>query len=194
MSDYSPLWNIYVSFGSIYPLFYQGPVLQINQLDLQVFLEYLLGLFGTCKSYIQTFSGLRFYLQTHFLFQQCCPRRGMWNSDHFSFSLSCLGIPTVYGYTSSTSWQLLRESTQCMPWTLLCPCLQLSQVPAWALLPVEWLSAHGVMAGCTLKLHSGCNDTQKGLNGFSIHQLQYNLSFLESVIPRVAVFSTSFLS
>lgn len=140
MSDYSPLWNIYTCFRSIYPLFYQGHFLQINQFTLQVLLRYFLGLFGTCKSRIQTLSGVRFYLQMHFPPQQCCARCGMGDSDQFLFTLSCFGILTSRGYTSSTSWALLGESPRCMPWTLLCPCLQLSQAPAWAAFPVDWLS------------------------------------------------------
>lgn len=53
-------------------------------------------------------------------------------------------------------------------------------------------STDGVMAGCTLKLHTVFNGTQRGLNDFSIHQLQYNLSFLQSVAPRVSIFPTPF--
>lgn len=69
--------NIYPCFRSIYPLFYHGPFLQISQFTLPLLLGHQLGLFGTCKLYIQTFSGLRFCLQMHFPPQQHCLRCGM---------------------------------------------------------------------------------------------------------------------
>lgn len=115
----------------------------------------------------------------------------MWNSAQLS-SLSCFGIPAICGYMTSTSQQLLGESTGCVPWTLLHPCLQLSQVSRLAILTVDRLSAHGVMAGCTLKLHAVFNDAQRGFNDFSIHQLQYNLSCWQSVAPTLTYFSKPF--
>jgi len=72
------------------------------------------------------------------------------------------------------------------------PCLWLSQVPAWAILTVELLSAHGAMAGCALKLRTVFHDTQRGFNDFSVHQLQCNLSCWQSVTPTVSYFSMPF--
>lgn len=57
----------------------------------------------------------------------------------------------------------------------------------------QWIDClHTVMAGCALKLHIVFNDTQKGFNDFSIHQLQYNLSCWQSVAPTFTYFSTPF--
>lgn len=153
--------------------------------------EYLLGLFGTCKSYAQTFSGLGFYLQSNTLLLYSLFTK-VWNVE-FSPALIFL-VLLWYPYHP---WLCIFHQTT--TWGKHSMCTLNSAVPLLAAQPSPCLGyldigsiAHGVMSGCVLKLHTIINDTQRGFNDFSIHQLQYNLSWWQSVAPTVTYFSTLF--